>query len=546
LLIRDLLDNQSEITLFTRPRRFGKTLNITMLMNFFEDTKDLHQIYGKNTRQLFNGLNIERAGEKYMAEQGKYPVIFLTLKSAKQPTFESAFDALRTMIAGEFSKHDYVLDSLNEADKKLYRLLSSRQGTPHDYKTSLNFLSQCLEKFHSQKVVILIDEYDVPLENAYFSGFYNEMIAFIRSLFESAFKTNASLNFAVLTGCLRISKESIFTGLNNLKIISILNKKYDEYFGFTQKEVDAMFEFYGFPNKLELAREWHNGYLFGDANVYNPWSIIGIVDDWITDTQTLPTAFWATTSSNTIVQDLINRLDAEQNDLAKEEIESLINGRTITKVIHEDITYNDIDYDIDNLWNFLYFTGYLTKVRETTDEKGHIIAELRIPNKEVALIFNDKITAWFKGKIRAKDLNPFYEAILSGDAQKFEEILNEELFESISYFDSGESFYHGFLLGLLKSIRGFSIISNLESGKGRCDIVLKNRSRKGQVVILELKATKDYARLETLCEQALKQIDEQKYAQPFINDYYKPENMLKYGIAFCGKECLVKCDRITT
>ncbi|MDR0506436.1 MAG: AAA family ATPase, partial [Dysgonamonadaceae bacterium] len=343
LLIKDILDNEAEVTLFTRPRRFGKTLNMTMLKSFFEDTSILHKTSyeSENTRQLFDNLNIASAGEKYMSEQGKYPVIFLTLKSAKQPNFESSFSALREMIAGEFRRHSYVFDSLNDEDKKLYEFLSSREGEPDDYKTSLKFLSESLYKYHNQKVIILIDEYDVPLETSYFTGFYQEMIAFIRSFFESALKTNIYLHFAVLTGCLRISKESIFTGLNNLNIASILSDKYGEHFGFLQKEVDEIFKFYKLEDKLEEAKRWYNGYLFSDANVYNPWSIIKIVDVWEANKKRFPTAFWATTSSNAIVKSLIDKMDSEQNDTAKKEIEQLISGKTIQKVIHEDITYDE-------------------------------------------------------------------------------------------------------------------------------------------------------------------------------------------------------------
>ncbi|MDR0505592.1 MAG: ATP-binding protein [Dysgonamonadaceae bacterium] len=545
LLIKDIIDNMAQVTLFTRPRRFGKTLNMTMLKCFFEDTSILHKTSyeSENTRQLFDNLNIASAGEEYMSEQGKYPVIFLTLKSAKQPSFESSFSALRTLIASEFSRHHYVFDSLSKKEKEMYDFLYSEKGSPNDYKVSLKFLSECLYKYHNKKVVIIIDEYDVPLETSYFTGFYQEMIAFIRSLFESALKTNIYLHFAILTGCLRISKESIFTGLNNLNIVSILAKKYDEYFGFTQKEVDEMFKFYKLEDKLEEAKRWYNGYLFGNANVYNPWSIIKITDEWDTDKKTLPIAFWASTSSNAIVKSLIEKMDSEQNDTAKKEIEQLISGKTIQKVIHEDITYDEIDNSIDNIWNFMYFTGYLTKVSESADNKGRIIAELKIPNIEVDLIFSDKIQLWFEKRIKAKDLKPFYEAILNGDAEKFEEILNDELLDSISYFDRAESFYHGFLLGLLNGIKGFIPVSNRENGNGRCDIILKHIQFTNKAVIFELKSTKNPVEMEALCQSALAQIDAQKYDSDLLKEGFKPEKILKYGIAFCGKVCVVTCKK---
>jgi hypothetical protein len=369
------------------------------------------------------------------------------------------------------------------------------------------------------------------------------MIAFIRSLFESALKTNIYLHFAILTGCLRISKESIFTGLNNLNIVSILSDKYGEHFGFTQKEVDEIFKFYNLEDKIEEAKRWYNGYLFGNANVYNPWSIIKIVDVWETNKKRFPTAFWASTSSNAIVRNLINKMDSEQNRQTKREIEQLISGNTIQKVIHEDITYDEIDNSIDNIWNFLYFTGYLTKVEERADENNNIVAELKIPNIEVSTIFRNKIQLWFETRIKAKDLKPFYEAILNGDAEKFEEILNNELFDSISYFDNAESFYHGFLIGLLRGATEYILQSNRESGLGRCDIIMKHEQFTNKAVIFELKFTKNPAEMETLCQSALAQIDAQKYDSDLLKEGYKPEKIFKYGIAFCGKVCAVKGKR---
>ncbi|MBV7276667.1 AAA family ATPase, partial [Clostridium sp. PL3] len=345
LLIKDLLDNKADVNLFTRPRRFGKTLNISMLQYFFENS-------GKDNSYLFEGLNIMKEGENYISHMGQYPVINLSLKSAKQPTFELALKCIKDELVDEFRRHNYILksDKLIK-EKEEYEKIEKKESGAELYVTALKFLSQCLEKYHNKKVIILIDEYDVPLENAFFEGFYDKMISFIRSLFESALKTNSSMEFSIITGCLRISRESVFTGLNNLDIISILNDHYDEYFGFTQNEVNMILEDYGLSEKEELTKSWYNGYIFGQAQVYNPWSVVKFVKDLHKNKNVLPTSYWANTSSNSIVKSLIEKADA----VTKSEIELLIEGKTIEKPVHEDITYDEIYDSLDNLWNFMFF-----------------------------------------------------------------------------------------------------------------------------------------------------------------------------------------------
>ncbi|MBV7276668.1 AAA family ATPase, partial [Clostridium sp. PL3] len=345
LLIKDLLDNKADVNLFTRPRRFGKTLNISMLQYFFENS-------GKDKRYLFEGLNIMKEGEAYISHMGQYPVINLSLKSAKQPTFELAYISIRRRIAEEYKRHEYILEDQElKYEKERYLKILKEQGEEGDYIDSLYFLSECLEKYHNKKVIILIDEYDVPLENAFFEGFYDKMISFIRSLFESALKTNSSLEFSVITGCLRISRESIFTGLNNLNIISILNDRYAEYFGFSDDEVKELTRYYKLEEKYLLIKDWYNGYIFGQTNVYNPWSVIKFIYDLLANINVLPTSYWANTSSNSIVKSLIEKADA----VTKREIELLIEGKTIEKPVHKDITYDEIYDSLDNLWNFMFF-----------------------------------------------------------------------------------------------------------------------------------------------------------------------------------------------
>lgn len=529
LLIKELLDMKGEVNLFTRPCRFGKTLNMSMLRYFFEENPE-------NVSRIFQGLNIMGAGEKYLDHMGKYPVIMISLKSMKQPSYELAFEMLKKALKGEFQRHwQSVSDSgrLTDADHRRYLRLRDLEGTEADYADALKFLSECLYRCTGRKTVILIDEYDVPLENAYFSGFYDRMTDTIRSLFESALKTNESLEFAAVTGCLRISRESIFTGLNNLKIMSVTSQACGEYFGFTPEEVRRMLDFYGLTENYETVRQWYDGYQFGNAEVYNPWSVINYVDSCRLNKNSLPKPYWSNTSSNNIVRTLVEKADFS----VKQEIEDLIEGKTIIKPIHEDITYEDMDSTQDNLWNFLFFTGYLKKIREHQEEET-IYMEMAIPNREVRYIYKNTVLRWFEKKVEKKELSPLYESILNGDTEKMEEILSENLMETISFYEYQESYYHGFLAGMLKNIGNYIVLSNRESGNGRPDILLKYPSVRGKAVILEIKVSKTYQGLEAKCQEALQQIEEQKYEEALRQEGYS--QILKYGVAFYRKECMVK------
>lgn len=527
LLIKDLIDLKGKVNLFTRPRRFGKTLNMSMLRYFFEKTEE-------DRSSLFAGTKIMAAGEKYLREMGRYPVISLSLKSMKQGSYEEAFHCLKEEIAGEYKKHIEIIERLDtEDDREKYELFMNRAADEKEYLTSLKFLSECLYSCYGTGTVILVDEYDVPLENSYFRGFYEKMTDLIRSIFESAFKTNDTLEFAVVTGCLRISKKSIFTGLNNLKIISILSESYNEHFGFTGREVHEMLKYYGIQDNEDVVRKWYDGYLFGNTEVYNPWSVINYVDSSYQNKNAFAKPYWSNTSSNSIVRILVEKADIS----VRQEIEALIEGKTITKPIHEDITYDEMDSTQDNLWNFLFFTGYLKKISEHMEGET-LYVEMAIPNAEVRYIYKNTVLRWFEEKTDKKELTPLYESILNGDRAKMAEILSQNLMETISFYDYQESYYHGFLAGMLKNIGSYIVLSNRESGNGRPDILLKYPSVRGKAVIIEIKVADTYRDLEKKCDEALRQIEEQKYEEALRQEGYS--DILKYGVAFYRKECMVK------
>lgn len=536
LLIKDLLDNKAAVNLFTRPRRFGKTLNISMLQYYFEDRRDEFTGEKIDNSYLFEGLNIKGESEKYTKYMGKYPVINLSLKSAKQGSLDLAFQCIREEISNEFKRHKYITESdLLKTEKEHFMKIVNNDKDMSLYITALKFLSDCLNKYHNEKVIILIDEYDVTLENAFFEGFYKEMISFIRSLFESALKTNSSLEFSVITGCLRISKEIIFTGLNNLKIISILDDRYAEHFGFTDDEVIKICEDYNIQQKYETIKQWFNGYIFGETNVYNPWSVMQYVDDLKANINRLPKSYWANTSSNSIVKSLIERAD----DITKGEIEALIEGKTIEKPVHEDITYDDVYDNLDNLWNFMFFTGYFKKISERMDENTQEnFVELAIPNLEVKYIFRTKILKWFNEHIKLCDMTKMFNAIINKNVELFEIELNKLLLDTISFNDAYENFYHGFLVGGLSNMKGYIVKSNREGGTGRSDLFIKSVSRRGIAIVVEFKIANNIDDLEKKADEAIEQIEDRKYDMELRSEGYK--NIFKYGIAFYKKDCLIK------
>ena len=535
MFIKELLDLKGKVNLFTRPRRFGKTLNLSMLRYFFEDTGDMEK--NERNKELFQGMKIIGEGEKYSGQMGMYPVINLTLKSAKQEDFETAYYMLQVEIASEFDRHRNIIENgkerLTPKEYGQYMKIADEEADQRQVRASLKLFSKCMYKITGKNTIILIDEYDVPLENSYFRGFYEEMADFIRSLFESALKTNDYLQFAVITGCLRISKESIFTGLNHLKIISILDQQYSEHFGFTEQEVFQMMSDYEVESRFPTMKEWYNGYIFGNMQVYNPWSVINFMYDLCGKVEAFPHPYWINTSSNDIIKDLIVRADREM----KGQIEALLRGRTLNIQVHEEVTYGDMHSNGENLWNFLYFTGYLTKESEYFKGK-YIFLKVWVPNLEVMTIYENTIMNWMKEFIKKEDFHDLYCAMEDGDADKMKDILNSQLFRTISFYDSAENFYHGFLTGILSQSENYLVKSNRESGNGRSDIMVKSPSLRGRSFVLELKVSDSIDDLEDDAEKALQQIYDKKYMEELKEEGYR--NIDCYGISFYRKDCEVR------
>ncbi len=533
--IAELLHNWGEVNLFTRPRRFGKSLNMSMLKSFFEIGGD---------KALFDGLDIlkeEELCEKYM---GKFPVVWISLKSVEGSNYQAACAALRSVIGMEALRFRFLADSskLSAEERMMYLQLikvSQDQESVFAMKdavllTSLKTLSQLLSKHYGSKVILLIDEYDVPLDKAFQMGYYQEMVSLIRNLFGNALKTNEHLYFAVLTGCLRISKESIFTGLNNLNVMTITDSYFNEVFGFTDGEVEKLLADYGLEDASKRMRDWYDGYQFGGTSIYCPWDVIKYTQALLKDRDAEPENYWANTSGNAMVRRFIGKADRQ----TRNEIERLIAGEEIIKPINQELTYSDLDDSIDNLWSVLFTTGYLTQGGRKTLGQWR----LAIPNQEIRALFVKQIQEWFKEETRTDTgkLAGFCKAFPNSDASTAEEMLNEYLWKSISIRDTAvkkemkENFYHGMLLGLLQYENNWEIESNAEVGEGYCDISIKTQNRIG--IVIEVKYAED-GNLEKSCKEALEQIEERQYDTALSRDGMK--KIVKYGIAFYKKNCKV-------
>ena len=532
-LIAELLRNWGEVNLFTRPRRFGKSLNMSMLKDFFEIGCD---------QTLFDGLKIMQETELCEQYMGQFPVISISLKGVEGRSFETACAALKNVIGTEAMRFSFLSDSpkLSETEKEMYRgfveVSKGMYSMSEDMlPTSLQTLSSLLAKHYDKPVILLIDEYDVPLDKAFQNGYYDEMVSLIRSMFGNVLKTNPKLHFAVLTGCLRVSKESIFTGLNNMKVLSVTDVRFDEYFGFTDHDVRELLQYYGLSEHYEAVKEWYDGYRFGNVSVYCPWDVISYCDHLCADPTIQPEDYWSNTSSNSIVRRFIDKA----NKQTKDEIERLIAGESIVKEIKQELTYNELDRTIDHLWSVLFMTGYLTQ-RGREDGKNYRLA---IPNLEIRELFITKIREWFQAVSEgdAPKLDQLCEAFPAKDAETIEKLLNDYLWNTISIRDTAvgkekkENFYHGILLGLLSHKENWLVMSNAESGEGYSDILVEvPESRSG--VVIELKYAED-GHLDYGCTSALKQIEEKRYESKLKSDGMK--TIVKYGIACYKKHCKV-------
>ncbi len=527
MMIKELLETKETVNLFTRPRRFGKTLNMSMLQRFFEATE-------KSNAYLFDGLKIA-AYPEYMAYQGQYPVISISLKSMKRASYQEAYFEYVKLLSDEFERHEIILqsDAVSEEDKLEFQKIKRRIAEPKEYNSAVKLLSKCLQKVYQKNVIILIDEYDVPLENAYHEGFYDDMTNLIRSCFESALKTNPSLEFAVLTGCLRVSRESIFTGLNNLKTYSITKNKFSQYFGFTQEEMKEILQTFSLEQYAGTIAKWYDGYRFGLTEIYNPWSVLNCIDSYLQNDMVACEPYWSNTSSNRIVKRLIE----ESNERTKSMVEELINGTPIHTQIFEDVTYGTIDVNQDYIWSFLLFTGYLKIIScETVGDETYY--DMVIPNVEIKSIYKNTIRSWFIDHINRDSRTDILESVIHADAEKLEDLLCTWLTNTISCFDEQENYYHGFVTGLVSGFNGYMVVSNRESGNGRFDLVVKQRSRWHHAAILEFKVVEKYNQMTKACEDALRQIEEKDYEASLRDEQY--ENIAKLGICFCQKRCRVK------
>lgn len=529
LMIKSLLSSWSEVNLFTRPRRFGKSLNLSMLFQFFDVDSN---------KAIFDGLNILREKELVSEHMGKHPVIFLSLKSIEGETFDSSFNMLKILMRGEVRRIKRKIGENNLSKEEIEYLSSfiDLSASLEEYKNVFKGLSEIMSEHYGTKVIILLDEYDVPLDKAYLNGYYDEMVSFLRGLFGNAFKTNKNLLFAVLTGCMRVSKESIFTGINNLDANTIIDNRHDEYFGFTEAEVDRILDFYHIAQRKKDIQEWYDGYRFGHEDIYCPWDVICAVKKLTADPEAEMQPFWINTSGNDIIRRFINKSDRNTRD----EIEKLLSGEVVEKRINMELTYRDIDRSIDNLWSVLFVTGYLT----VKEKPKNGIYKLSIPNKELRGVFVSEIKEWFSEEVINEDGLSFEltQALMEGKQDRVESLLNDLLSKTISVLDTNgrrgkkENFYHGILLGIIAGRRNWLCKSNSESGDGFSDIVVYTDNH-NQGIVIEVKYSDSPLNLGADAEQAINQIEEKNYRARFLSEGI--EDILSYGIAFNKKRCKV-------
>ena len=530
-LIKELLNTKgTKVTLFTRPRRFGKTLGMSMLAHFFDIRED--------SSRLFDGLKIADDKELCGNWMNQYPTIFVSFKDINGLEFSVAYERLQGMLVELFKKYEYLLksDEIYDDDKRIFRLIKSEEASFGHISRSLLVLTHMLQDYYKKPVILLIDEYDVPVAKASENGYYREMLDVIRNILSTVLKDNTALKFAVVTGCLRITKESIFTGVNNFTTDTISDRRYDEYFGFTHEEVEQLLKDAELEKQFELVQQWYDGYHFGDMDIYCPWDVLNYVNKAMIQGTMKPENFWENTSGNTIIRQFLERTEYD----VTEKFEILLDGGYIKEEISETLTYDVIYSSEKNLWSLLYMTGYLTKAEPEkllSEERPELPKMfLQIPNAEVMDIFRKSVVEWFYDKSINSDRRELFEILWNGDATKLTELLSDLLFETISYHDYAESFYHAFITGLVSSA-GYIVESNYENGLGRSDIVIKDR-RNRRAVVIEAKIASSEDKLETECQNAINQIEENQYARKIERSGFR--KVVRYGIAFYKKECLVK------
>ena len=523
LLIDEMLMNKSKVTLFTRPRRFGKTLNMSMIKYFF-DVKDKEE-----NKKLFENLKVSNS--EYMSEQGKYPVIFVSLKDLKEDTWEECLESIKDIMYKIFNEYNFLREKLNIVEKRQFDKIWEITGNERNFKTSLLDLSNYLNKYYGEKVIILIDEYDAPIINAFDKGYYNEAINFFQTFYSSALKTNNSLKYGILTGITRIIKEGIFSGLNNLYVNTILSKDYSEYFGLLESEVIEMLEYFDMKYKIEEVREWYNGYIFGESKVYNPWSIVNYVREKEIK------AYWANVSGNTLLENMLDNAGEGVYD----DLKQFTDGESIEKYISDGTTIKSLLSNDDEIWQLLLYSGYLTKAKNQDKESDSNIYNLKIPNKEIRKYFGNMfLNRFFGTEVKT---NILIKALENGDIKKFEKTLGEIMINMLSHFDLDkemEKIYQVFMIGLVGFLMGkYEIISNDESGYGRYDLAMIPMKSKEKAYLMEFKISKTKKGMEERAQKALKQIDEKKYDTKLKARGIK--NILKIGVAFYGKEVKVVC-----
>ena len=523
-LIKTLLRGEmDQVTLITRPRRFGKTMAMSMLNSFLDIRKD--------SRELFEGLEISKETAICERWMNQYPTLFLSFKDVDGSIFENAFNFLKYIVAEVCKQHMYLLDSddVDKEDKLVYEKLKSGDASLIEIQSCILRITNMLEGYYKKPVILLIDEYDVPIAKASSNGYYKEMLEIMKGMLSTALKDNSSLKFAVITGCLKIAKESIFTGTNNLVSDTISSTRYNEYYGFTQQDVDKLLADAGMEEKADLIKEWYDGYNFGEFEVYCPWDVMNYLRDLQNNIQARPVSYWKNTSDNAIIRSFIDYTGAA----IRKKLETLIAGGSIRQKIEEDLTYDYLHSSEDNLWSILYLTGYLTKAGEC-DAEG--LVELRIPNKEIKEIFESTVRKWFEDSTRVMNRKALFDAVWNKDTDKLTKEISTLLRMTISYYDYREDFYHAFLAGIFAGA-GYGVESNREHGEGRSDIVIYNDVT-GQVAVFEAKYSRKLDDLERDCQKALDQIDTKMYAKEFEDTY---DEVLCYGISFYKKRCLVRC-----